>query len=38
MSIERLRAIMARLRDPQAGCPWDRSIDMLRAPAAGGSA
>ncbi len=22
--IERLREIMARLRDPQAGCPWDR--------------
>lgn len=27
MSIERLRAIMARLRDPQAGCPWDREQD-----------
>ena len=24
MSIERLLAIMARLRDPQHGCPWDR--------------
>ena len=22
--IDRLRAIMARLRDPQSGCPWDR--------------
>lgn len=22
--IERLRAIMARLRDPDSGCPWDR--------------
>ena len=26
-SIERLRLIMARLRDPQAGCPWDRAQD-----------
>lgn len=25
--LERLRAIMARLRDPQAGCPWDREQD-----------
>jgi len=24
MSIERLRAIMVALRDPQKGCPWDR--------------
>ena len=24
MSIERLRRIMAALRDPQDGCPWDR--------------
>lgn len=24
MSIERLRAIMAALRDPARGCPWDR--------------
>jgi nucleoside triphosphate diphosphatase len=24
VSIERLRAIMAALRDPQGGCPWDR--------------
>jgi len=24
MSIERLLRIMARLRDPQSGCPWDR--------------
>jgi len=24
MSIERLRAIMAALRDPERGCPWDR--------------
>jgi ATP diphosphatase len=24
MSIDRLLAIMARLRDPQSGCPWDR--------------
>ena len=24
MGIERLLALMARLRDPQAGCPWDR--------------
>ena len=24
VSIERLLAIMARLRDPQHGCPWDR--------------
>jgi MazG family protein len=24
VSIERLRAIMAALRDPQRGCPWDR--------------
>ena len=26
-SIERLRLIMARLRDPQDGCPWDREQD-----------
>jgi MazG family protein len=26
-SIERLRLIMARLRDPQNGCPWDREQD-----------
>ena len=24
MSIDRLRAIMAALRDPEGGCPWDR--------------
>lgn len=24
-AIERLRALMARLRDPQGGCPWDLS-------------
>ena len=24
MSIDRLLAIMTRLRDPQSGCPWDR--------------
>src|SRR5678815_3994167 len=24
MQIERLLAIMARLRDPERGCPWDR--------------
>ena len=24
MAIDRLLAIMARLRDPQGGCPWDR--------------
>jgi MazG family protein len=24
MSIERLLAVMARLRDPESGCPWDR--------------
>lgn len=24
MSIDRLLAIMARLRDPRSGCPWDR--------------
>jgi MazG family protein len=24
MSIERLLSIMARLRDPETGCPWDR--------------
>lgn len=27
MSIERLLAIMARLRDPERGCPWDREQD-----------
>jgi MazG family protein len=26
--IERLRAVMAALRDPQAGCPWDRQQDF----------
>lgn len=26
--IDRLRAIMARLRDPQAGCPWDLEQDF----------
>jgi len=26
-SIERLRLIMSRLRDPQDGCPWDREQD-----------
>lgn len=25
MSVERLRAIMARLRDPEHGCEWDRA-------------
>lgn len=28
MPVERLLAIMARLRDPQAGCPWDRAQDF----------
>ncbi len=28
MSIERLREIMARLRDPQRGCPWDLEQDF----------
>ncbi len=27
MAIERLLAIMERLRDPQTGCPWDREQD-----------
>src|SRR5215467_4441412 len=27
-SIERLLAIMARLRDPEYGCPWDRIQDF----------
>jgi MazG family protein len=27
MSVERLLAIMARLRDPERGCPWDREQD-----------
>ena len=27
-AIERLLAIMARLRDPQDGCPWDRDQDF----------
>ena len=27
MSIERLRTIMAALRDPECGCPWDREQD-----------
>jgi ATP diphosphatase len=26
--IDRLRDIMARLRDPQTGCPWDRAQDF----------
>ena len=26
--IERLRAIMAQLRDPEAGCPWDLAQDF----------
>jgi len=26
MSIDRLRAIMAALRDPERGCPWDREL------------
>lgn len=24
-TIDRLTAIMARLRDPETGCPWDRA-------------
>jgi len=28
MAIERLLEIMARLRDPQDGCPWDRQQDF----------
>jgi len=28
MAIERLLAIMARLRDPEGGCPWDREQDF----------
>jgi MazG family protein len=28
MAIERLLAIMARLRDPAGGCPWDREQDF----------
>ncbi len=28
MAIERLLAIMTRLRDPAAGCPWDREQDF----------
>jgi ATP diphosphatase len=28
MSIERLREIMAALRDPASGCPWDRRQDF----------
>ena len=27
-SLDRLLAIMARLRDPQRGCPWDREQDF----------
>src|SRR5213596_3081189 len=27
-SIDRLLAIMARLRDPARGCPWDREQDF----------
>jgi len=27
-SIERVRAIMAQLRDPEAGCPWDIAQDF----------
>lgn len=26
--LERLRGIMARLRDPERGCPWDREQDL----------
>src|SRR3984885_14061224 len=26
--IDRLLAIMARLRDPERGCPWDREQDF----------
>ncbi|HKD35502.1 MAG TPA: MazG family protein, partial [Pirellulales bacterium] len=26
--IDRLLAIMARLRDPESGCPWDREQDF----------
>src|SRR5271155_2081189 len=26
--IDKLLAIMARLRDPQSGCPWDREQDF----------
>src|SRR5216684_5908479 len=26
--LDRLRAIMARLRDPEGGCPWDREQDF----------
>ena len=28
MAIERLLGIMARLRDPEVGCPWDRAQDL----------
>ncbi len=28
MAIERLLGIMARLRDPETGCPWDRAQDF----------
>jgi MazG family protein len=28
-SLERLLAIMARLRDPERGCPWDRVQDFV---------
>src|SRR5712691_7424874 len=27
-SLDRLLAIMARLRDPERGCPWDRAQDF----------
>src|SRR5215831_6120470 len=27
-SLDRLLAIMAQLRDPQRGCPWDRAQDF----------
>ena len=27
-SLDRLLAIMARLRDPESGCPWDRAQDF----------
>jgi ATP diphosphatase len=27
-AIDRLRAVMARLRDPEDGCPWDREQDF----------
>ena len=32
-SLDRLISIMAQLRDPERGCPWDRAQDfaLLRA-------